>query len=118
MSERPFDVAVVGASIAGCTAARMYAQHGARVALIERRPSLDAYKTVCTHARELLPHHLMLCDSATGRRMNAIERALMRTAASDPAVASAFEGIGSRREKPWTILRPATLARIARAAAA
>jgi menaquinone-9 beta-reductase len=44
-----FDVAVVGASTAGCTAARLFAQRGARVALIERRPALDAYKTVCTH---------------------------------------------------------------------
>ncbi|HEU4978700.1 MAG TPA: NAD(P)/FAD-dependent oxidoreductase [Solirubrobacteraceae bacterium] len=44
-----YDVAVVGASTAGCTAARLYAQQGARVALIERRPAPDAYKTVCTH---------------------------------------------------------------------
>ncbi len=44
-----FDVAIVGASTAGCTAARLFAQRGARVALIERRPALDAYKTVCTH---------------------------------------------------------------------
>jgi 2-polyprenyl-6-methoxyphenol hydroxylase-like FAD-dependent oxidoreductase len=44
-----FDVAIVGASTAGCTAARLFAQRGARVALIERRPAIDAYKTVCTH---------------------------------------------------------------------
>jgi len=44
-----FDVAIVGASIAGCTAARLFALGGARVALIERQPALDAYKTVCTH---------------------------------------------------------------------
>jgi menaquinone-9 beta-reductase len=44
-----YDIAIVGASTAGCTAARLFAQRGARVALIERRPSLDAYKTVCTH---------------------------------------------------------------------
>jgi 2-polyprenyl-6-methoxyphenol hydroxylase-like FAD-dependent oxidoreductase len=44
-----YDVAIVGASTAGCTAARLFAQHGARVALIERRPAMDAYKTVCTH---------------------------------------------------------------------
>lgn len=44
-----FDVVVVGASVAGCTAARLYAQQGARVALVEKRPDLDAYKTVCTH---------------------------------------------------------------------
>jgi len=44
-----YDVAIVGASTAGCTAARLFAQGGARVALIERRPALDAHKTVCTH---------------------------------------------------------------------
>ena len=44
-----YDVAIVGASVAGCTAARFYAQRGARVALIERRPAADAHKTVCTH---------------------------------------------------------------------
>jgi len=44
-----FDVVVVGASIAGCTAARLFAQRGARVALVERRPDIDAFKTVCTH---------------------------------------------------------------------
>lgn len=47
---REFDVAVVGASVAGCTAARLFAQAGARVALIERRPDPGAYKVVCTHA--------------------------------------------------------------------
>jgi flavin-dependent dehydrogenase len=44
-----YDVAIVGASTAGCTAARLFAQRGASVALIERRPAIDAYKTVCTH---------------------------------------------------------------------
>lgn len=44
-----YDVAIVGASVGGCTAARLFAQWGARVALIEKRPALDAYKTVCTH---------------------------------------------------------------------
>lgn len=49
MNGNRYDVAIVGASIAGCTAARLFAQRGARVALIERKPDLDAYKTVCTH---------------------------------------------------------------------
>jgi menaquinone-9 beta-reductase len=44
-----YDVAIVGASTAGCTAARLFALRGARVALIEARPGMDAYKTVCTH---------------------------------------------------------------------
>src|SRR5215213_4523439 len=45
-----FDVVVVGASVAGCTAARLFGQAGARVALVERRPDIDAYKVTCTHA--------------------------------------------------------------------
>jgi len=43
------DVAIVGASTAGCTAARLLGQQGLRVALVERRPAMDAHKTVCTH---------------------------------------------------------------------
>lgn len=45
-----FDVVVVGASIAGCTAARLFGLAGARVALVEKRPDPDAYKVTCTHA--------------------------------------------------------------------
>jgi flavin-dependent dehydrogenase len=45
-----FDVAVVGASLAGCTAARFFGLRGARVALIEQRPDPGAWKVVCTHA--------------------------------------------------------------------
>src|SRR5438552_69503 len=45
-----FDVAVVGASLGGCTAARFYGLRGARVALIEQRPDPGAWKVVCTHA--------------------------------------------------------------------
>jgi menaquinone-9 beta-reductase len=44
-----YDAVVVGASVAGCTAARFLAFAGARVALVEKRPDPDAYKTVCTH---------------------------------------------------------------------
>ena len=44
-----FDVVVVGASIGGCTAARLFALAGARVALVERRPDPEAYKVICTH---------------------------------------------------------------------
>jgi flavin-dependent dehydrogenase len=49
MTGRDFDAVVVGASTAGCTAARLLAERGARVALLERKPAMDAYKTVCTH---------------------------------------------------------------------
>jgi len=44
-----YDVVVVGASIAGCTAATLLGRAGARVALLERRPDAAAYKTICTH---------------------------------------------------------------------
>jgi flavin-dependent dehydrogenase/pimeloyl-ACP methyl ester carboxylesterase len=44
-----YDVVVVGASIAGCTAATLLGRAGARVALLERRPEIASYKTICTH---------------------------------------------------------------------
>jgi 2-polyprenyl-6-methoxyphenol hydroxylase-like FAD-dependent oxidoreductase len=44
-----YDAVVVGASAAGCAAARLLALRGVRVALVERRPDVDAYKAVCTH---------------------------------------------------------------------
>ena len=49
MTEKTYDVAVVGASIAGCTAATLLAREGASVALIERHSDPDAYKALCTH---------------------------------------------------------------------
>jgi 2-polyprenyl-6-methoxyphenol hydroxylase-like FAD-dependent oxidoreductase len=45
----PHDVIIVGASLAGCTAARLFAQQGLRVALLERHTNLDWHKRVCTH---------------------------------------------------------------------
>lgn len=44
-----YDVAIVGASIAGCAAAVLLARRGASVALVERAPDPDAYKVLCTH---------------------------------------------------------------------
>ncbi len=44
-----YDVAVVGASVAGCTTAALLGRAGATVALLEQRPDPAAYKTVCTH---------------------------------------------------------------------
>jgi 2-polyprenyl-6-methoxyphenol hydroxylase-like FAD-dependent oxidoreductase len=49
MHDTDFDVAVVGASIAGCTAAILFARAGARVALIESHGDPAAYKHSCTH---------------------------------------------------------------------
>ena len=44
-----YDVAVVGASVAGCTTAALLGRAGAKVVLLEQRPDPGAYKTVCTH---------------------------------------------------------------------
>lgn len=43
------DVVIVGASIAGCTAARLYAQAGLSVTLVERHSDPGAYKHLCGH---------------------------------------------------------------------
>lgn len=44
-----YDVIINGASLAGCTAAILYARQGARVALLERRSDPQAHKVLCTH---------------------------------------------------------------------
>ena len=44
-----YDVVVVGASIAGCTAATLLGRAGRRVGVVEQRPDPAAYKTICTH---------------------------------------------------------------------
>ncbi len=45
-----FDAVVVGASLAGCTAATLLGEAGLRVALVDRNHRRDGYKQVCTHA--------------------------------------------------------------------
>jgi len=44
-----YDVAIVGASIAGTTATTLFAREGLRVALLERNKDINAYKKVGTH---------------------------------------------------------------------
>jgi len=44
-----YDVVIVGASIAGCTAAALFGRRGAKVALIEREKDPGTFKKVCTH---------------------------------------------------------------------
>jgi flavin-dependent dehydrogenase len=48
-SSDAYDAVIVGASLAGCTAAILLARAGARVALLEQRPDASAFKRVCTH---------------------------------------------------------------------
>jgi 2-polyprenyl-6-methoxyphenol hydroxylase-like FAD-dependent oxidoreductase len=43
------DVAVVGASLAGCTTAHLLGREGLRVALVEKHGDIDAYKRLCGH---------------------------------------------------------------------
>jgi 2-polyprenyl-6-methoxyphenol hydroxylase-like FAD-dependent oxidoreductase len=50
MTAEDSDVAVVGGSVAGCATAQLFAERGASVALVERRPDPAAYKITCTHA--------------------------------------------------------------------
>lgn len=44
-----YDAVIVGASLAGCTAAILLARTGLRVALVEQRPDADAFKRMCSH---------------------------------------------------------------------
>jgi 2-polyprenyl-6-methoxyphenol hydroxylase-like FAD-dependent oxidoreductase len=44
-----YDVAIVGASLSGCTAAILLSRAGAKVALIEKSPDPKAYKRICSH---------------------------------------------------------------------
>jgi 2-polyprenyl-6-methoxyphenol hydroxylase-like FAD-dependent oxidoreductase len=49
-SERnQFDVAVIGASLAGCATAALLGRAGLRVALIDKHAGEDAYKRLCGH---------------------------------------------------------------------
>jgi flavin-dependent dehydrogenase len=49
VSVRDYDVAIAGASLAGCTAAILLARSGARVALVEKSPDPQAFKRICSH---------------------------------------------------------------------
>ncbi len=49
MVERNYDVVVVGASLAGCTAAILLGRGGASVALVEKKPDPAAFKRTCSH---------------------------------------------------------------------
>jgi flavin-dependent dehydrogenase len=44
-----YDVAIVGASLAGCATAILLGRAGARVALVEKSPDPQAFKRICTH---------------------------------------------------------------------
>jgi 2-polyprenyl-6-methoxyphenol hydroxylase-like FAD-dependent oxidoreductase len=56
MADRGYDVAIVGASIAGCTAATFLGRQGARVALVESHGDPASYKVMCTHVFQASGH--------------------------------------------------------------
>jgi len=68
MSAHTYDVAVVGASIAGSTTAALLGRAGLRVALIERHRDPGAFKVLCTH-------HVMACATPTIGRIG-LDRAI------------------------------------------
>ncbi len=45
-----YDAVIVGASLAGCTAAILLGRAGVRVALVERQPGIEGFKRMCSHA--------------------------------------------------------------------
>lgn len=48
-NQQDYDAVIVGASLAGCTAAIGLGRAGARVALVEQRPDPAAFKRSCSH---------------------------------------------------------------------
>jgi 2-polyprenyl-6-methoxyphenol hydroxylase-like FAD-dependent oxidoreductase len=62
-----YDIVVVGAGIAGCTAAILYGRSGARVAVVERHADAGAYKRLCTH-------YIQASATPTIRRLGLAER--------------------------------------------
>jgi flavin-dependent dehydrogenase len=48
-AKEKFDVIVIGAGLAGCTAARLFALKGLQVALVEHHADAQAFKQLCTH---------------------------------------------------------------------
>jgi flavin-dependent dehydrogenase len=61
-----FDAIVVGASLAGSTAATLLGRRGLRVALLERATDPQAYKKTCTH-------YIQACGTKTLERLGLIE---------------------------------------------
>ena len=57
---------------------------------------------------------LLSCGCSTIGHANAFERALYRACTLDETVLRAFEGVGSRRRSPVTMLDPRVLARLVR----
>ncbi len=106
-----YDVAVVGASLAGCTTAILLARAGARVALVDKSPDATAYKHICTH-------FIQSSAVPTLERLDLLERMLEAGALESrarlwtrwgwiepPAKSSVPEGVNLRRERLDPLIR-------------
>jgi 2-polyprenyl-6-methoxyphenol hydroxylase-like FAD-dependent oxidoreductase len=106
-----YDVAIVGASLAGCSAAIMLARSGARIALIEKSPDPRAFKRVCSH-------YIQSSGVRPLERMGLVEpmmqagairsRACVRTQwgwVDPPATSTLPDGINLRRERLDPLIR-------------
>ncbi|HET7444038.1 MAG TPA: NAD(P)/FAD-dependent oxidoreductase [Solirubrobacterales bacterium] len=61
-------------------------------------PALERYRK--RHTRELRWHAFMIHDYSSGRKLTPPEKALFKAAVNDPAVAAAFDRVGTRRSQP------------------
>ncbi|HEY7829382.1 MAG TPA: NAD(P)/FAD-dependent oxidoreductase [Solirubrobacteraceae bacterium] len=106
-----YDVAVAGASLAGCTTAILLAKAGARVALVEQRPDANAFKRICTH-------YIQSSAVPTLERMGLLERMMQAGAVrgrarlwtrwgwiDPPARSTVPSGVNLRREKLDPMIR-------------
>ncbi len=82
-----YDAVVVGASLAGSTAATFLARAGARVALVEQRPDPVAFKRICSH-------FIQSSAVPTLERLGLLER-MIQAGALRSRVASGRAGVGS-----------------------
>jgi hypothetical protein len=74
--------------------------------------ALERYRRL--HRRRLGSHHFLIADLATARPANPFARSLYRACTRDETVRRAFEGVGSRRRSPVTMLDPRVLIRLVR----
>ena len=108
---KDYDVAIVGASLAGCATAIMLARTGARVALVEKSPDPKAFKRICTH-------YIQSSAVPTLERLELLEP-MMRAGAlrahariwthwgwiAPPANTTSSAGVNLRREKLDPLIR-------------
>jgi 2-polyprenyl-6-methoxyphenol hydroxylase-like FAD-dependent oxidoreductase len=106
-----YDVAIAGASLAGCTTAILLAKAGARVALVEQRPDANAFKRICTH-------YIQSSAVPTLERLGLLERMMQAGALrgrarlwtrwgwiDPPARSTVPSGVNLRREKLDPMIR-------------